>query len=120
MDICEAIAKEEGFGVPGGRATRNHNPGDISWGPFARSHGATALETIPAGVKEPARFAVFPDDETGFTAMRALLDIQYAGQNIAQMIYHYAPPVENNTEAYIANVCEWTGLTRNTVIDAYL
>jgi len=118
--ICQAIAKEEGFGIPGGRATRNHNPGDISWGPFARAHGATALETIPAGITEPARFAFFPDDATGFAAMKALLDLVYAGQTISQMLYHYAPPSENNTPLYIANVCDMTGLTPNTVIDQHL
>ncbi len=118
--ICQAIAKEEGFGVPGGRATRNNNPGDISWGPFARTHGATSLETIPPGIDEPARFAVFPDPAAGFAAMKALLEMHYAGQTVEQMIYHYAPPNENDTDGYIANVCKLTGLTPNTVIDQYL
>ena len=118
LTICEAIAKMEGFGVAGGRATRNNNPGDIEYGPMAKKYGATRVEEIAA--PRVPRFAYFPDAESGFAAMRALLKQHYTGLTIAQTIYKYAPPSENNTEAYISNVCEWTNLTRNTLIDRFL
>jgi hypothetical protein len=35
--------------------------------------------------------------------------------SIENYIAHYAPPSENNTEAYIASVCSYTGLSRTTV-----
>lgn len=118
VTICEAIAKMEGFGVVGGRATRNNNPGDIEFGTFAHSYGALRVETI-APPRTP-RFAYFPTPEAGFNAMRGLLLKHYTGFTVAEMIYKYAPPVENNTEEYIKNVCTWTGLTRNMLIDNYL
>ena len=118
VTICEAIARMEGFGVVGGRATRNNNPGDIEFGAFAHSFGALRIETISP--PRTPRFACFPTVEAGFAAMRALLKQHYAGLSIAEMIYKYAPPVENNTEEYIKNVCTWTGLTRDMLIDNYL
>lgn len=118
MTICEAIARQEGFGVLGGRATRNNNPGDIEFGTFAKAHGATAIETVPPG--KTARFAFFPDPATGYAAMKALLAQHYKGMTIAAMLNKYAPPVENNVNTYLGNVLKWTGLTASTVIDHYL
>jgi hypothetical protein len=121
MTICEAIAREEGFGVPGGRATRNNNPGDINYGKFAIAHGATRLEIIPPGLSSTPRFAYFPTVEMGFAAMRDLLSAHYGGMTIEQMLNKYAPPADNNnTSSYIKNVCTWTGLTPDTIIDQYL
>jgi hypothetical protein len=118
ISICEAIAKQEGFGVPGGRAMRNNNPGDIEFGIFARQFGADRIETLPP--PRTPRFAHFPTVEQGYAAMRELLTRHYTAMSIAQMIYKYAPPSENNTEQYITDVCAWTGLERNTLIDKFL
>lgn len=112
MNFLEAVAREEGFYVLGTRPQRNHNPGDIEFGKFAQAHGAHSGDP---------RFAVFPDDATGFAAMRALFQAPgYKGLTVAQALNRWAPPVENRTNAYIANVCEWTGLTPETVIDGHL
>jgi hypothetical protein len=119
VSIAQAFATEEGFGPPLARATRNNNPGDISFGYFARQFGAV-LETIPAGINEPARFAKFPTVGIGFQAFRLLLLNHYAGLTVTQAIYHYAPPSENDTQGYIAAVCHRTGLASDAVIDAYL
>jgi hypothetical protein len=35
------------------------------------------------------------------------------GDTIAKMISRYAPPFENNTEAYISRVCQQTGIDRD-------
>lgn len=118
MTLAEAIAREEGFGVPNSRSTRNNNPGDLEYGAFAKQYGADRLET-PLFHK-PARFAHFPSAVEGFAAMRALLKLHYSGLTIKQMLNKYAPPVENDTNLYIYNVCKWTGLTEDTVIDQYL
>jgi hypothetical protein len=116
--ICEAIAREEVFLVPNSRSNRNNNPGDIEYGPFAKAHGATRVETVPAG--KVGRFAYFTTSEVGYAAMKALLMEHYAGMTITQMLDKYAPPVENQTNSYINNVCAWTGLTPDTIIDNYL
>lgn len=119
ITFCEAIAREEGFYslVPTKtRAQRNHNPGNICWGKFAQTHGATAIETIPSGLSETPRFAFFPDNQTGFNCMSSLLEAMYLGLTITAAISKWAPSSENNTPRYIANVCEWTGYTPLTIL----
>lgn len=109
LTFMEAIAREEGFNVEGSRPNRNNNPGDIEYGRFAKAHGATAGDP---------RFAIFPDADSGFSAMRALLQGAYLGLTVEQALNKWAPPVENNTNAYLANVLNWTGLTADTVLTA--
>lgn len=118
MELIRAMAREEGFGVPNGRSTRNNNPGDIEWGTFAQNHGADRIESVATGKK--ARFAHFPDVESGFEAMRSLLKLHYSGMTVAQALNKYAPPVENVTNIYISNVCKWVGCTPETIIDTLL
>lgn len=110
MNILEAIAKQEGFDVPGSRAQRNHNPGNIVYGTFATHHGATGEDRDGIHPGEPG-FAVFPDDMIGFRALASLLAApRYNKLTIREAIYIYAPPEDNDTAAYIRNICEMTGL----------
>ena len=118
MNLMEAIAREEGYYVLGGRANRNNNPGDIEYGQFASTHGATRIELLPA--PRTPRFAYFPDVKTGFEAMRQLLILHYKGMTVSQALNKYAPPVENETNSYIANVCKWVGCTPDTIVDSLL
>lgn len=58
--------------------------------------------------------------EWGYRAMFVLLDTyarRYGLNTIRGMISRYAPPSENNTEAYIAAICEWTGIAADEVLD---
>ena len=99
----------------GPRAWRNHNPGNIEYGPFAKAHGAVGTD---------GRFAVFPTYEAGRAAKEALLftttryqrheEGGYAKGSIGSAIYRYAPPTENDTEAYIRAITSALGLTGNT------
>jgi hypothetical protein len=112
MSFLQAIAREEGFYAPGTRPQRNNNPGDIEWGKFTKAHGATSGDP---------RFAIFPTADAGFVAMRSLFQSTgYKGLTVAQALNRWAPPVENQTNAYIANVCKWTGCTADMVIDEIL
>lgn len=62
-----------------GRSTRNKNPGNIKYGKFAQSHGATG--------KDKDGFAIFPDNNTGRNAMQGLLRSKgYNNQNIDDAI----------------------------------
>jgi hypothetical protein len=106
--FLDAIARMEGFYVKGSRPQRNHNPGDIEYGKFARAHGANGTD---------GRFAIFPDDTTGFAAMSALFKSAYLGLTITQAINKYAPSDENNTTRYINLICQWTGLTPDTILN---
>ncbi|HEY0264212.1 MAG TPA: hypothetical protein VGC07_06795 [Granulicella sp.] len=110
--FLEAVAREEGFYIAKTRPQRNNNPGDIEWGKFTQAHGATAGDP---------RFAIFSTPEAGFACMKALFQSSgYKGLTIAQALNRWAPPVENQTNLYIVNVCKWTGLTPDTVIDGIL
>jgi hypothetical protein len=112
LTFMQAIAREEGFNAPGTLPNRRNNPGDIEDGPFAQANGA-----LPS---DGTRFAHFPDADTGFAAMRVLLNQNYLGLTVSQALNKWAPPVENATNAYIDNVCTWTGLTPDTVLTAEL
>ena len=104
-DTAETIAKKEGFYdshigfrpkgsgdlVPGPYLTfhkenipqKAHNPGDIEYGPFAQAHGATGYVLAQGGKK----IATFPNDDTGWRAMYALLGSKgYAGLSAEQVI----------------------------------
>ena len=109
ISFLEAIAREEGWLVinPPSRVRRNNNPGDIEYGPFAKAHGATSTD---------GRFAIFPTASIGFNAMSALLCLRYQGLTVRQAITKWAPPVENDTESYIRNVCAWTCLQDTSIL----
>ena len=106
--LLQAMARQEGYYAPGTLPARRENPGDIEEGEFAQAHGALP----PDG----NRFAAFPDAATGFAAMAALLTDHYLGLTLEEALNKWAPPVENNVNAYLANVMEFTGLTADTVL----
>ncbi len=123
--LAEAFARQEGFYAEGSRSARNHNPGDIRWGSFARQHGATHGDTGD----DRTGMAVFPTDEAGFRAYRELLSVNarlhngtlvfgYLGATLREVVSRFAPPIENDTEAYLCNVCAWTGLTPSHILTA--
>lgn len=112
MTFLEAISAMEGFNVPGSRPNRNRNPGDIEYGKFTIAHGATAGDP---------RFAIFPDAATGFACMKALLQSPgYAGKTVEEALNRWAPSSENDTNAYVADVCKWCGCQPTDIIDNLL
>jgi hypothetical protein len=116
LTFVEAIAKEEGFGIPGARATRCCNPGNLNMEPWLEGFGAT-LETIPAGVEEEPRFACFPTSEAGWSAMTTLLTKDYLGLTVSEALNKWAPASDGNApSSYVAAVCSMTGLTADTVL----
>jgi hypothetical protein len=115
--FMQALARQEGFYVSGSRAARNFNPGNIDYGKFAQAHGGV-LETIPAGYNEQPRFAAWPDADSGFAAMRALLTSAYIGLTVADAVSKWAPGIENDTGGYIAAVCQFTGMQPTDVLTA--
>jgi len=93
--------------VRGDRSTRNHNPGNIEFGNYARSMGAIGTD---------GRFAVFPSREVGLAAQAGLLfnSKSYRDLTLAQAISRYAPAFENNTKAYASAVARAAGVSLNT------
>lgn len=97
-----AVVRREGT-----RAWRNNNPGNIEYGPFARSMGAVGTD---------GRFAVFPSYEAGRRAKAQLLWASkgYRGLTIGQAISRYAPAFENDTGAYTRAVAGAAGARADT------
>lgn len=91
----------------GARNWRNNNPGNLEFGPFAKSSGAVGTD---------GRFAVFSTLDAGMAAKEKLLfdTKSYAGLSIEQAISKYAPSFENNTAAYAKNVANAAGVTAAT------
>lgn len=94
------------------RGERNNNPGNIEWHAGLQSFlGELGPELVPAG--ETPRFARFATAEAGIRAIGRILrsyrehdDIKTIGFAVAR----WAPAGENNAAAYLAAVCEQTGL----------
>jgi len=73
----------------GSIAWRNNNPGNLRSGNFSNSHGA---------VGENNGFAVFPNEDTGYQASKALLQTSsYSNLTINEAISRRSPSAENNT-----------------------
>ncbi len=90
--ICSAIATQEG------RAFSN-NPGNLRTAPWLASPAVSGGFWIPESRAQ------------GIAGMyhQVALDIA-RGMSLRQLISKWAPPTENQTEAYIANVKKWTGI----------
>ena len=99
---------EETVREGGSRSWRNFNLGNIEGGSFANENGAIGSDT---------RFAIFPDEETGREAVVTLLrGPSYRTLTLAGGINRYAPPNENNTAGYVAQVVAETGLGPTDVL----
>lgn len=81
---------------------RNNNPGNIRLD-NTRWQGETA--------GKDRSFKTFRSMAHGYRAMFITLNTyqnKHGKRTIRQMIDRWAPPVENNTEAYIASVARWS------------
>ena len=90
------------------RGLRNCNPGNIRQSK-TRYKGEKPHSTDSA-------FKQFETLEWGYRAIFMLLHtyrVRGYGDTIAKMISRYAPPFENNTDAYISRVCQQTGIDRD-------
>lgn len=88
---------------------RNNNPGNI------RNVGDTYI----GEVKTYGSFKVFSTMNYGFRAMFCCFNtkIKRGVNTIRGIISEWAPSSENDTEVYIRNVCERTGLKEDQVLD---
>lgn len=101
------------FPNPSGRSRglRNNNPGNIK-------ETATNWQGQIKPSADPP-FAQFSDPVWGARAMIILVKRTYRGyglNTIRAIITRYAPPSENDTEAYISAVVGKTGLSANRVL----
>lgn len=82
---------------------RSSNPGNINTGNSSKEFGS---------IGNNGRFVIFPDFDTGRQAIFKLLRKFYLHLTLEKAFYDYAPPIENNTERYIAFVIRRTGYDR--------
>ena len=88
------------------RGIRNNNPLNIRR-TATKWKGQRPEQTDP-------HFVQFTAMEWGIRAAFCLLGTyadKYGLRSVEQIVSRWAPPSENNTESYIANVCRMTGFT---------
>lgn len=106
------------------RGIRNNNPGNIRWSKDQWKG------LIPKDQASDKAFCVFRSPEYGIRAMARVLRkyTQYPGMpnvgkpnidTVREVISRWAPPNENDTEAYIQSVAKGLGTTANAPIDVF-
>lgn len=92
---------------------RNNNPLNIRKVPGVRWKGSLTPDPSPEG---EGSFVRFESIEWGIRAALKILGTyrdKHAATSIREIVSRWAPPAENNTEAYIATVCRLTGFGGN-------
>lgn len=104
--LADAITRQEGF-HPGTRAWRNNNPGNI-WDGVGGGKTSRIWPSLPI---DDRGFVIYPSVEAGRAALERDLALKVnRGMSLTSLLNMYAPPIENNTAAYIANVSTWLGI----------
>jgi hypothetical protein len=95
------------------RGERNNNPGNI------RKDGRTVWKGQLTSGADPS-FVTFLDANSGIRALAVILknyQTKHGLRTLRDIINRWAPPVENNTEAYINAVCTDCSITDSEVVD---
>lgn len=95
------------------RGIRNNNPGNIRWGDDWKG-------LVPAARRTDKSFCQFTDPEYGIRAMIIILrnyQRKYGLNTVRKMINRWAPPNENDTQAYINSVSQSVGVTPDQKTD---
>ena len=95
------------------RGIRNNNPGNIRW-------GADWQGLKKDGKSQDPSFCVFTSPEYGIKALAKLLRNYprlYGLNTSRKIIGRYAPPNENQTQAYIQSVAQQLGVQPDTPVD---
>jgi hypothetical protein len=112
LKLAAAIQTHEGW-APGTLSYRNNNPGNLR---FAGQSGAVA----GAG-----GYAAFPSYQDGLNALVGQIELDArrgtdaAGRpinTVSDLIYSWAPPVENDSAAYVASVERSTGFSGSDLL----
>ncbi|WP_269933920.1 structural protein [Serratia liquefaciens] len=95
------------------RGIRNNNPGNIRWGDDWRG-------LMPDTQRTDKSFCQFVSPEYGIRAMIIILrnyQRKRGLKTVTKIINRWAPPVENNTLAYINSVAKSVGVNPDQEID---
>ncbi len=95
------------------RGIRNNNPGNIRWGDEWKG-------LVPQVQRTDKSFCQFISPEYGIRAMIIILrnyQSKYGLKTITGIVKRWAPPNENDTQAYIRSVAQATGTDTDKPID---
>lgn len=101
--LAVLIAKEEGFGRPGKIPTIRHNPGDLRHSPHSQHPD------------DPEAVGTIDSDAHGWEDLERQLRL-FAERDLTleEVVYKYAPPSENNSAKYLADICAGLGVGPKT------
>jgi hypothetical protein len=95
------------------RGIRNHNPGNLV-------RDGTNWKGLSADQTADSRFCVFKEPVWGVRALAKVL-LTYRNKHglktVAQIISRYAPPVENDTDAYVGAVARALGVSVDDALE---
>lgn len=97
----------------GARGIRNNNPGNIRWGDDWDG-------LVPKSQRTDKSFCQFTAPEYGIRAMIIILrnyQKKHGLNTVRKIINRWAPPVENDSEAYVNSVAKQVGVDADKVID---
>ncbi|KOQ71564.1 hypothetical protein ABW43_00135 [Stenotrophomonas maltophilia] len=104
------------------RGVRNNNPGNIDRSSANKWQGRMPVENMTTAQRHEGRFEVFSSPAWGIRAMCVLL-INYYDRHgcdtVRKVIDRWAPPVENNTDAYVAAVAKAIGVGPDSTINLH-
>lgn len=108
----KTITKQSNLNIP----KFCHNPGCIMKGNPVIDKMAIGVIQAPQG-----EFLFFPNDETGFKALKYLLEEVYGNSTIRQCIHRYCPTYSNgnitsNEDLYVSNICKRLKVSENELI----
>lgn len=95
--------------MSGSRGIRNNNPGNV------RLSATTWAGQVPAAEQTDPEFVQFTDPVYGIRAMARIMKNYFARgvTTLAQVAATWAPPSENDTQAYIQSLVAQTGYDPN-------
>ena len=101
------------------RGIRNHNPGNIEIGDPWQGRVADTKDFLPHRRGE-SRFVVFESPEFGIRAITKIMQtyrVERGLTTVTGIITRWAPPEENDTDAYIKFVSEFMGVDPDKRLD---
>jgi hypothetical protein len=110
------------MGMATSRGIRNNNPGNIDRSPTNKWQGRMPREQMTDAQRAESRFEVFSTPAWGIRALCVLL-INYQDKhglhNVRGFIGRWAPPTENNTDAYVQQVAQAVGVDPEDFINLH-
>lgn len=108
--VAKSIAKFEGYFRAGDPSIKRNNPGNLVYA------GQPGARKTPG-----SKIATFDTPYLGWIALKKqIVSDAKKGMSLEQFVYRYAPPGENNTEAYLSHVAAQNGSTRRASLISIL